>query len=103
MAIDRYGDQTDEQLDVDQWRLSHRSDEGYPINPAYGAGSDAVQPLFGQRAGAGEVHDAIVAAARRPGEGAGNLHVRAGAAAFGAAVFSGSMRADSGQRFQPGR
>jgi Protein of unknown function (DUF1329) len=29
MAIDRYGDQTDEQIDVDQWRLSHRSDEGF--------------------------------------------------------------------------
>jgi len=38
MAIDRYGDQTNEQLDIDQWRLSHRSDEGYEINPSYGQG-----------------------------------------------------------------
>ena len=38
MAIDRYGDQTDEQLDIDQWRMSHRSDEGYPINPSYSQG-----------------------------------------------------------------
>jgi hypothetical protein len=38
MAIDRYGDQTNEQIDVDQWRLSHRSDEGLPINPVYGQG-----------------------------------------------------------------
>lgn len=38
MAIDRYGDQTNEQIDADQWRLSHRSDEGFPINPVYGQG-----------------------------------------------------------------
>lgn len=38
MAIDRYRDQSYEQIDVDQWRLSHRSDAGFPINPPYGAG-----------------------------------------------------------------
>jgi hypothetical protein len=38
MAIDRYRDQSYEQIDVDQWRLSHCSDAGFPINPSYGAG-----------------------------------------------------------------
>jgi hypothetical protein len=38
MAIDRYRDQSYEQIDVDQWRLSHRSDEGFPINASYAGG-----------------------------------------------------------------
>jgi hypothetical protein len=38
IAIDRYRNQFYEQIDVDQWRLSHSSDEGFPTNPSYGGG-----------------------------------------------------------------
>ncbi|HEV3115134.1 MAG TPA: DUF1329 domain-containing protein [Candidatus Binataceae bacterium] len=37
-AVDRYRNRFYEQIDVDQWRLSHSSDEGFPTNPSYGAG-----------------------------------------------------------------
>jgi hypothetical protein len=38
VAVDRYRNRFYEQIDVDQWRLSHSSDEGFPTNPPYGAG-----------------------------------------------------------------
>jgi hypothetical protein len=38
VAVDRYRNRFYEQIDVDQWRLSHSSDEGFPIDPPYGGG-----------------------------------------------------------------
>jgi hypothetical protein len=38
LAIDRYRNSFYEQIDVDQWRLSHSSDDGFPTNPSYGRG-----------------------------------------------------------------
>jgi len=38
LAIDRYRNSFYEQIDVDQWRLGHSSDEGFPTNPPYGRG-----------------------------------------------------------------
>jgi Protein of unknown function (DUF1329) len=38
LAIDRYRNSSYEQVDLDQWRLSHNSDDSFPTNPAYGQG-----------------------------------------------------------------
>ena len=47
-AIDRYRNRFYEQVDVDQWRLSHSSDEGFATNPGYGAGfMQAIRLLIG--------------------------------------------------------
>lgn len=37
-ATDRYRNRFYEQIDVDQWRLSHSSDEGFPTNSSYSGG-----------------------------------------------------------------
>jgi hypothetical protein len=36
--IDRFGNRFSQGVDVQQWRMSHTSDEGFPTNPDYGKG-----------------------------------------------------------------
>jgi hypothetical protein len=46
LAIDRYRNQFYEQIDIDQWRLSHSRDEGFPSNPEYTRGLMQASRLF---------------------------------------------------------